>query len=65
MRLETSTGSKILDLGQAERCIETRIKDHISAYNNKKPNKSAFVTHLLQMEHTGGDEEILNFEIKL
>ena len=49
-------------VGETGRSFSTRIGDHVSAYVNNNPTKSAFARHLIDFGHSGGVEKILYCE---
>lgn len=51
-------------IGETGRAFRTRLNDHVSAYTNGNVTKSAFARHLLENNHSGGEEIILHTENK-
>ena len=49
-------------IGECKRSFKVRLLDHINAYFNNDPVKSAFAKHLIEAEHSPQAAEILHLE---
>ena len=49
-------------VGECERALRVRISDHVDAYVNVNPEKSAFVKHVSDKNHSPDKVRLLRIE---